>query len=152
METLCAPSIRLLRTHPWVVSYEAKLTCNTPTCNIREATIEHCHKIQNSLVGVTKTMLLMAVFGAAVPPLLVLAPAFIWLQGCAHHWMSEVGPQGSFFQMGEGSHLVACRVASQVLVQQPNVLVLVHCLSWLINGFVMYDLEFSIGDCCLLYL
>ena len=82
-------------------------------------------------------MLLVAVFGAAVPPLLVLAPAFIWLQGCASSWLSQVGPPGpTNSQMGEGSHLTACRVASRVLVQQPNVLVLVHWLSWLINQWL----------------
>ena len=151
MDTLGAQSIRLLRTHPRILAYVAKLPWHT-TSNIREATIDYCTEIQAVVVGVTRTMVLMAVFGAAVPPLLVLAPVFIWLQGCASSWLFQAGPPDpTDLQLGKGSHLTAFRVASRVLVQQPNELVIVHCLSWLINGFVMYDLEFNTGEFNLLH-
>jgi hypothetical protein len=93
------------------------------------------------LVSVMRGFITIAVFGTSVPPLLLLVVPYMWLQGSSCTWYFKTAASRGFVPK------FAFRVANCVLVQQPvtGIQTSVHILSWIMNGFIVYDLEFTNG-------
>ena len=50
---------------------------------VLHATLESFGDVRKDMLGLMRRFVIVAVFGVFVPPLLVVAPLFIWIQGCA---------------------------------------------------------------------
>ena len=76
-----------------------------------------------------------------MPPLLLLGTVVLWLEGssCTWHHTSRHGSVVPPFVF---------RIATTILVGIPiaSIQQSVHILSWLINGFILVDLEFQRGN------
>lgn len=97
---------------------------------------DHCEELQLELVQLLSTSLTVTIFGALVPPLLLLSPLGVWLRLCALEW-----------NVGHRTERFGRAVAVDVLVQQPVRLFhhLMHYGSWAIAAFIFVDLEYGLG-------
>ena len=112
-----------------------------------QTTLDSFDTVRKDMVGLMRRFVTTAVFGVAVPPLLVLAPLLIWIQGCASKRVHRNNHRK--FKHGEASETAfTFRIVSAVLVQQPVkcIQATVHLLVWLVTGFVIIDLQFETGN------
>ena len=118
--------------------------------NVLRATLESFGDVRKDMVGLMRRFVTVAVFGVSVPPLLLVAPLFIWIQGCAsrrqHRDIHRTFRHTE--ALADSETAFTFRIVSAVLVQQPVRYIqgAVHLLVWLVTGFVMFDLEFETGN------
>ena len=107
----------------------------------RQCTAARAHLLEHM-----RTILIVSVFGAAVPPLLMLAPVVLWLQLRANVWCTKR-------RHATGDHATGGVIATSVWVAAPIATFQwwLHVCGWMINGFILYDLDFSFGP-TILYL
>eukprot|EP00656_Telonema_subtile_P025499 TRINITY_DN27570_c0_g2_i1.p1 TRINITY_DN27570_c0_g2~~TRINITY_DN27570_c0_g2_i1.p1 ORF type:complete len:459 (-),score=124.18 TRINITY_DN27570_c0_g2_i1:220-1596(-) len=151
IHSFVTPSIRLLRTHPFIQTLPARLLRCHPAAQTliarfhpppaEQGTLQAAQaqamSVQLAVVGTLSEMLTLTTFGVLVPPLLLLAPLGWWLQLCAldltHRHTLDVH--------------IGSQLASQVLVQIPATILQVatRVAIWAVAVFVLLDFKFGAG-------
>ena len=152
ISALVTPSVQMLKAYPLVVALkqqvvarfagskgkDGKAADDNGQDDIRQETLDQCNDVQGRLVGMSMVVLAGTAFGPAVPALLILVPLTLAANYCASVWLQN---EPSRIRLSFGQV-----VAANVMVQQPAAIIasIGTPLSWLVCGFLMWDLSFDI--------
>jgi len=91
ISTFITPPVKLIQAHPWIKSFidRIKGRFKKPETDMHQIALEACKETRNELVMLMRVMVTLIVFGAAVPPLLMMTPLFCWLYLCVLTWLEQ---------------------------------------------------------------
>eukprot|EP00656_Telonema_subtile_P012505 TRINITY_DN16297_c0_g1_i1.p2 TRINITY_DN16297_c0_g1~~TRINITY_DN16297_c0_g1_i1.p2 ORF type:complete len:299 (+),score=51.75 TRINITY_DN16297_c0_g1_i1:1666-2562(+) len=144
IETFFRPSLELVLNVPAinqlkevaVARARAFIGCAAEDPTPKKLTLQHVLKRQTYLTQTLANLALLSHFGVLVPLLLLLAPAWAWMNSRSMRWI-KAHRSASF---GED-------VAASLLVQPPTVFFVALALSggWAVTTSILVDFEFGIG-------
>ena len=91
ISTFITPPVKLIQAHPWIKSFIERIKgrFKKPETDMHQIALDACKQTRNELVMLMRVMVTLIVFGAAVPPLLMMAPLFCWLYLCVLTWLEQ---------------------------------------------------------------
>ena len=91
ISTFIGPPVKLIKAHPWIKSFIERIKgrFKKPETDMHQIALDACKQTRNELVMLMRVMVTLIVFGAAVPPLLMMAPLFCWLYLCVLTWLEQ---------------------------------------------------------------